>query len=78
MQFHIVFEDAQDAEVVIKSLEPEILTSPSSRTSTDFKLKDKTITINIRAVDVTSLRASVNSYLRWIMLSYDIIKLSRP
>ncbi len=77
MQFHIVFEDAQDAEVVIKSLEPEILTSPSSRTSTDFKLKDKTITINIRAVDVTSLRASVNSYLRWIMLSYDIIKLSR-
>lgn len=78
MQFHIVFEDAQDAEVVIKSLEPEILTSPSSRTSTDFKLKDKTITINIRAVDVTSLRASINSYLRWIMLSYDIIKLSRP
>jgi KEOPS complex subunit Pcc1 len=75
MQFNIVFEDVQDAEIVIKSLQPEIVTSPSSRSSTDFNLKDKTLTINIQAVDVTSLRASVNSYLRWIMLSHDIMKL---
>jgi tRNA threonylcarbamoyladenosine modification (KEOPS) complex Pcc1 subunit len=31
--------------------------------------------MEIDAADVTSLRAAINSYLRWIRLSYDVLKL---
>ena len=74
-EFQIEFETHGIAEIILKSLEPEILSSPSQRSATNFKLTDKTLILEINAADVTSLRASVNSYLRWIRLSYDIIKL---
>jgi KEOPS complex subunit Pcc1 len=75
MQFQIKFKNQKDAEIVLKALEPEILTSPSERSSAHFNIMDKKLLININAQDATSLRASVNSYLRWIVLSQDIIEL---
>lgn len=77
MEFQIEFEHSKDAEIILKALEVEIASSPSLRSSADFNLADNKLSINIAAEDVTSLRASINSYLRWIMLSFDIIKLGK-
>lgn len=74
-EFEIKFDNHWEAEIILKSLEPEVDTSPSQRSSTNFKLVSNILKIEINAADATSLRAAVNSYLRWIRLSHDIIKL---
>lgn len=73
MEFQIEFEDLKQAEIVMKVLEPEVDSSPSERSRVDLNLTGKIMDVNITASDVTSLRASVNSYLRWIMLSLDVL-----
>jgi KEOPS complex subunit Pcc1 len=74
-EFEIEFENPWEAEVILKSLEPEIASAPSQRSSTNLKLVNNKLKMEIDAADVTSLRAAINSYLRWIRLSYDVIKL---
>lgn len=73
MQFQVEFEDPRQAKIVLKALEPEVLSSPSERSTMKLDLKGNLLCVDIQAKDTTSLRASVNSYLRWIMLSLDVI-----
>ncbi|MBN1280897.1 MAG: hypothetical protein JXA00_04530 [Candidatus Thermoplasmatota archaeon] len=64
-RFLFSFPSSQDAEVVAQSLTPEIRHKiPKSQVS--FSVDKKTLTLVIEAEDMSSLRASVNSYLRWI------------
>jgi KEOPS complex subunit Pcc1 len=74
-EFQIEFENPQDAKIIWKALKPETVINPSGRSSTKIKLLNKTLIIHVNAADATSLRAAINSYLRWIILSYDVIKL---
>lgn len=74
-ELQMEFESSEDAEVILKSIEPEINTSPSDKSFTRVDLKNNILTIEIDANDTTTLRAALNSYLRWITLSYDILKL---
>lgn len=74
-EFEMEFENPWEAEVILKSLEPEITSAPSQRSSMNLKLVNNILKMEIDAADVTSLRAAINSYLRWIRLSYDVIKL---
>ncbi len=71
-EFKIKFESSADAEVVLKSIEPEVQTAPSDRSSVKVNLDGNTLKLIIDAEDTPSLRASVNSYLRWIILSCEI------
>lgn len=77
MQFQIEFEDFNQANIILKALKPEINSSPSQRATVELSLKNKILDVSIKASDATSLRAAVNSYLRWIMLSLDVIKLRK-
>lgn len=77
MEFQIEFEDLKQAKIVMKALEPEINSSPSERSTVKLNLTGTILDVNIKASDVTSLRASVNSYLRWIMLSVDVMNVNR-
>ena len=76
MEFQIEFEDLRQAEIVIKALEPELDSSPSERSTVKLNLTGKVLDVNIQASDSTSLRASVNSYIRWIMLSLDVLNVN--
>ena len=71
-EFKIKFESSHDAEVVLKSIEPEVQTAPSDRSSVKVNLDGDTLKLIIDAEDTPSLRASVNSYLRWIILSCEV------
>ena len=71
-EFKIKFESLKDAQVVLKAIEPEIQSAPSERSSVSVELEGKTLNLVINAEDTPSLRASVNSYLRWIILSNDV------
>jgi len=66
----------KDAEIIFNALEPETDDLPSERSIVKIKKELNILKIFIRAQDTTSLRASVNSYLRWIMLSKEILELN--
>lgn len=74
-ELEIEFENSRRAQIILKSLKPEILGSPSDRTSVKMNVHDNNLKITIHAYDSTSLRASVNSYLRWLKLSDEILNL---
>lgn len=71
-EFKIKFESLTDAEVVLKTIEPEIQSAPSDRSSVTLNLNGNTLNLVIDAEDTPSLRASINSYFRWIILSCDV------
>lgn len=71
-KFKIEFESSDEAGLVLKAIEPELKTSPSERSSISTSLSGNTLKLVICAKDAPSLRASVNSCLRWIILSHDI------
>ena len=63
-------KDDTPANVIAQSLAPETArTIP--RTIVNIKDSPKAVCIEIAADDVSALRAAVNSYLRWIAVSWD-------
>ncbi|WP_281177931.1 KEOPS complex subunit Pcc1 [Methanobrevibacter cuticularis] len=66
------FEDIKQAEIVYKSVLLEFKTSPEHRSKMDIVLKDSCITISIDSNDATSFRASINSAIKWIILSVEV------
>lgn len=71
----IELDDPKQAELIFTSVFPEIYSSPSQRSSMTMDLQGKNIQINIKATDATSFRASLNSSLKWIILSLDVLNL---
>jgi KEOPS complex subunit Pcc1 len=66
----------RDAKIIFNATKPEINNSPSERAKTKIKRQKNLLKIIIKAQDTHSLRASLNSYLRWIMLSLQILELN--
>jgi len=64
-------------EIVFDALEPETRSSPSKRSRTFLDKEDDTLVLRFEARDTTALRASINSYLRWINLTISILEYVR-
>ncbi len=73
--FDIELDNKHDAEIVYNSIRPELSYARNERSTTEIELKDRNIIITIHSNDVVSLRASINSYVRWIKLSTEILKI---
>lgn len=52
--------------IIEKSLGPETDTPSSDRSETEVVVEDNYLVLRTSATDTTALRASINSYLRWI------------
>ena len=68
------FESAEEAGLIYHAIKPETSSLPADRASVEFIHRRNEIELYIKAADSASFRASVNSYLRWIMLSRGILK----
>jgi len=76
IDLEIEFENSEDVEIIMRSLEVEILIAPSPRSSIKIhQIGKRILRLKIESKDTPSIRASLNSYLRWIILSYDILRL---
>jgi len=62
------FPSEKHSKIVVRALEPETKTTPARRSSVRIEGKERSLTLNFEARDTTALRASINSYLRWIVL----------
>ena len=68
----IDFEDSAQAKVIYDSIILEFSTAPDYRSSMTLKLENSKLIIDITAEDSTSFRASLNSAIKWIKLSFEI------
>lgn len=66
--------DTNTAETVRSALLPEVLGFQSPRSEVSLELVGESLLLEIRADDVSSLRAVLNSYLRWIQCSEETIR----
>jgi KEOPS complex subunit Pcc1 len=71
----IELNTSREAEIIFNAIKPEINDSPSERTKTKIKRQKNLFKIITTAQDTHSIRASLNSYLRWVMLSQQILEL---
>jgi len=69
----IELSSRRHAEAVYKALKPETMHSIGPRSKVTILLKGKTLQIGVFAKDISALRAAVNSYLRWVSGSADLI-----
>ncbi|RAP52954.1 MAG: hypothetical protein BZ137_07835 [Methanosphaera sp. rholeuAM130] len=74
-EFIVEFDSDSDASIVYNSILPEIEAETNQRSMTVMSLDSNRIIISITSGDVVSLRASINSYVRWISLSEKILKI---
>lgn len=58
--------DKKLVKVLAESLQPEVESPSSSRSKVLLEPLDDRLELRISALDVTALRAAVNSYLRWV------------
>ena len=60
--------------IFIKSLTPELLTDYGQRATTKLiPVDDSTLKIEIQSPDITAMRATINSLLRWIEMIKQIL-----
>jgi KEOPS complex subunit Pcc1 len=72
---HLNFSTEKQLKVVMEALEPETSSPPSPRFRVHIKGEGTNLTLNFKARDTSSLRASTNSYLRQINSILDILQL---
>jgi KEOPS complex subunit Pcc1 len=67
------FDSSKEASIVANSIDPEIR-NKIPKTKVYTKLSGKNYSITIEAEDTSSLRAAINSYLRWINTALNVKK----
>lgn len=74
--FEVKLDTKKEAEIIYNSLIPEVEYShKNERSKSQIEQKDNSVIITINSKDVVSLRASINSYIRWIKLSIEILNI---
>ncbi len=73
----IRFPSERRAETVLEALKPETESSPTRRSTVKVRKEEDEIILYFTAKDITALRASINSYLWWIMLIDDTVSTVR-
>lgn len=73
--FNIELDSSHDAEIVYNAIRPEVSYAHNERSTTEIELNENIITFRIFSKDVVALRASINSYVRWIKLTTEILKI---
>lgn len=63
----ITFPSANEAEIIRKSIEPETAATLRYRSKVKVFRDGESILLKFEAKDTTALRASINSYLSWLI-----------
>lgn len=74
LTLNLFFESYEKAYNVLNALKPEINSTPEHRSKTTISIKNNCFTIKIISKDLTALKASINSYLKSIILINNLLK----
>ena len=67
-----VFETDR-ALLIYRSLMPEIETTVTERSEISLQLLENRLTLKVTASDLTSLRSTMNTWLRLIQVAYEVL-----
>ena len=70
-EFVFYFDTEKEAEIISKSLNPEIK-NKIPKTKIEVELLENKFILIIKAKDTSTLRAASNSYLRWINTALNV------
>jgi KEOPS complex subunit Pcc1 len=66
-------ELGEHSEIAYNSLIPELRNTPSQKSNISLALEGGTIKLRAEAEDMVSLRAALNTWLRFIKIAYDMV-----
>lgn len=72
----VSYGDETSAASVLGAVRPEQASVPSRRTRVRMSRKGQEIDLSIESEDATSMRAAINSYLRWMILAGKIVEIA--
>jgi len=67
------FPSKSTLQATLQALKPETRATLSRRCRTQIHAKGNSLTLTIEAHDTSALRAAINSYLRWMLLTQTIV-----
>ncbi len=70
----LTFSTEKQVETILKSLEIEADNPTSIRSHTTLQREGKDIVLKVEAKDTVALRATLNTYLRWINSILNVFK----
>jgi len=73
-KFTFYFDSEEESHIVKDSLYPEIK-HKVPKTDIEIKAAHKILFLEIKSNDTSSLRAAINSYLRWIITAINVKKI---
>jgi len=68
------FQSSEQLESVFKALEPETRTSLTKRSKVKMTKEGNSLNLTFEATDTSALRAAINSYLHWILLTREVLE----
>jgi len=69
------FPSEKDVEIALQALQPETKTAPAARSRVQVRGEGRNLILSFEAKDTSALRAAINSYLRWVHLTKDVVGL---
>jgi tRNA threonylcarbamoyladenosine modification (KEOPS) complex Pcc1 subunit len=72
-KFIFNFDSENEAKIVLGSLSPEIK-NKIPKTDAELVIDKNTLFLDISSEDISSLRAAINSYLRWMNTAISVKK----
>ncbi len=75
-EISVEFTSKTYAEAVYRALKPETKHSIGPRSKVTIVLEGKSLQIAVSAKDISALRAAINSYLRWVSGSAELIQVA--
>ena len=61
-----------DAEVVYRSILPELETTVTDRSSVDVEVRNSSLVMRVSADDIISMRSTLNTWLRLVQVAHDV------
>ncbi|MHA1398743.1 MAG: KEOPS complex subunit Pcc1 [Candidatus Heimdallarchaeaceae archaeon] len=74
LNMEIIFEDSNTCNLVYSSLSVETQYKVNERAKVTLNTEENKLLLQIQAEDSVSARAAMNSYLKWVNMSLQIIE----
>ncbi|MHA1583004.1 MAG: KEOPS complex subunit Pcc1 [Candidatus Baldrarchaeia archaeon] len=71
----VTFKEEKHAQIAFQAILQETTRMTGSRSQSSLTVENKRLVLDIESKDLTSLRATLNSYLKWFLIIKNILQI---
>jgi len=71
----VTFKEEKHAQIAFQTILQETTRMSGSRSQSSLTIENKKLVLDIESKDLTSLRATLNSYLKWFLIIKNILQI---